>query len=145
MKVKAYITKYALTKGIEVVDGITAKECPEMLTVTAGAYRSHYHGDDWHTTPEAAIKRAELMRKNKVNSLKKSLAAVRDVKFVVPDEVLEPVYPGPDLREDDFVFTPEGEMAQVYCVTEDNGVMTTKGTFCASVLRRAKKGGSDAT
>lgn len=51
---------------------------------------------------------------------------------------LAPVYPGPDLMCGDFVYTPDGQKAEVYNATVDDGVFTSQGQFCASVLRREK-------
>ena len=78
---KAYTTKYALTKGIEVVDGSVSPDYPEMLTVTAGGYRTHYHGNDWHTSFRAAYLRAEVMRQKKMASLEKSIKKLRELRF----------------------------------------------------------------
>lgn len=53
----AYITKYALTKGIlerqvELRTGIS----PDMVVVF-GEWFEHYHGNDWHRTRAAAVER----------------------------------------------------------------------------------------
>lgn len=58
---------------------------------------------------------------------------------------LVPVYPGPDLKRGDVVYTPNGTRAEVYNISEDAGTFTSQGQFCASVLRREKKEQEDET
>lgn len=55
-----------------------------------------------------------------------------------PTPELVPVYPGPDLKRGDIVYTPSGRRAEVYNIDEDKGTFTSQGQFCASVLRREK-------
>ena len=79
-----WITKYALTQGIIECD---AKTClstvPDgsMIEKVGGNYMDLYHKPNWHETKEAAVARAELMRKKKIASLKKSIAAMEALKF----------------------------------------------------------------
>lgn len=83
--IKAWITKYALTHGIQVVD---AEVCGDGKMVAYGnkAYgRQYAHGKDWHTTPEAALARAEEMRKAKIASLEKSIAKIKAITFTAPN------------------------------------------------------------
>ena len=83
--IKAWITKYALTEGIEVVD---AEVCGEGNMIAYGnvGYGSQYaHGKDWHRTPEAALARAEEMRKAKISSLRKSIAKIEALTFKAPN------------------------------------------------------------
>lgn len=78
----AYISKYALTKGVqecEVEDCFSVS--PTMVVDREGPYRGYYHGNDWHRTREAAITRAEEMRTAKVASLEKQLARIRKLRF----------------------------------------------------------------
>ncbi len=78
---KVFITKYALTAGIQEVD---AEDCssiaPEMISV--GKY-SHFHGEgrEWHRTIELARLRAEAMREAKIVSLTKQIAKLEKMKF----------------------------------------------------------------
>ena len=78
-KIKAWVTKYALTTGIKLVDG-------EVCNGTMLSYDtySYAHGNDWHRTPEAALERAEEMRKAKIGSLRKSLAKMQRLEFKAP-------------------------------------------------------------
>lgn len=81
-KIKAWITKYALTKGIELVNG----EVCHAVSSGMLSYWGHAtaHGDDWHRTPEAALARAEKMRHAKIVSLRKSIAKMESMKFNAP-------------------------------------------------------------
>ena len=84
-KIKAWVTKYALTKGIEVVD---AEVCDGEGMISYGnvGYGSQYaYGKDWHRTPEAALARAEEMRKAKIASLHKSIAKFEVMTFEAPN------------------------------------------------------------
>lgn len=78
-KIKAWVTKYALSDGIKLVDGEVCHHISsEMLR-----YDNHgsAHGNDWHRTPEAALERAEEMRKAKIASLHKSIAKMQKLEF----------------------------------------------------------------
>lgn len=66
----------------------------------------------------------------------KIIAAAQDAKPRTPEPSLVPVYPGPDLKRGDIVYTPNGNRVEVYGITEDNVVYTSTEWFCASVLRR---------
>lgn len=84
---KIWVTKYALTEGIRTHDN--AKLCEGYTTrmVECGAgggggIVGYYHGDDWHTTEEAALARAEAMRLKAVAALEKKLAKLKKMKFV---------------------------------------------------------------
>ena len=85
-RIKAWITKYALTEGIEVVD---AEVCGDgdMISygnVGYGSQYAHGEGKDWHRTPESALARAEEMRKAKIASLRKSIAKMEAITFKAP-------------------------------------------------------------
>lgn len=78
--IKAWITKWALTKGI-ILTGraeVCADINPGMLDAGALGY---HHGHDWHRTEAAAVKRAEEMRIAKVASLKKQIAKLKAKRF----------------------------------------------------------------
>lgn len=78
--IKAWITTYALTKGIRVVEN--AEVCADISKVMldAGALGYH-HGCDWHRTEAEAIKRAGAMRDSKIASLEKRIATLRKMTF----------------------------------------------------------------
>jgi hypothetical protein len=82
--IKAWITKYALTTGIEVVDAEVCHSInSSMISYGAGGYL-YAHGKEWHRTPEQALARAEQMRYSKLNSLRKKMAALEHMKFTLP-------------------------------------------------------------
>lgn len=81
---KVWITKYALTQGIRVVEN--AKHCadisPNMIAVRhSGGLTEHFHGTDWHRTKEAAVEKATIMRYAKIMSLKRQIAKLESLKF----------------------------------------------------------------
>lgn len=85
---KAYITKYALTKGITVVEA-TAHENTNAITFKTGysmGYTQYIYKPDWHTTFSEARDRAEEMRQRKIASLRKSLAKMETLTFRNPIE-----------------------------------------------------------
>ena len=80
--IKAWITRYALTSGIHVVNAVVCHSVSStMITYHAGTA----HGKDWHRTQTDALERAEEMRKQKIISLKKSLKKLEAIVFIVPD------------------------------------------------------------
>lgn len=85
--IKAWVTTYALTQGILVVEGEVCHEINSaMLSYRSSGYEypMNAHGKDWHRTPEAALARAEEMRTAKIASLKKSITRLEALKFTVP-------------------------------------------------------------
>lgn len=78
----AYVTRYALSSGILKTEAVQSSSFPEMISDTKNRGRN-YHGKDWHRTPEAAIVRADEMRKAKIASLEKSITKLRKLKFEV--------------------------------------------------------------
>ena len=57
--IKVWITKYALTSGIEVFDGVV-HENEDMVAYGNVGYGDQYaHGKDWHRTYEDAVERAK--------------------------------------------------------------------------------------
>ncbi|HEU6436613.1 MAG TPA: hypothetical protein VE028_04115 [Nitratidesulfovibrio sp.] len=95
--VKAYITKYALTKGIKVVEGEVLpggllRVCDEMCGshVSHHPLLNHWHaychgeGREWHRTWHGALRRAEKMRAAKIKRLRAMIAKVESMEFTVP-------------------------------------------------------------
>ena len=85
-----WITKYALTFGIKTLDSEKADVTHDgYLTSRNGSMSSrnwedqyHFYGKkDWHRTKEEAIGRAEKMRIDKIESLKKQIAKLDKMKF----------------------------------------------------------------
>jgi len=90
-KFTAWITKYALTTGIDVVEAEWCNDISESMI----SYRSedsfrtglYAHGKEWHRTQEAAVARAEEMRLAKIANLRKQMAKLEHMQFVAPSKI----------------------------------------------------------
>lgn len=81
---EVYVTKYALTVGIE---RYVAKEAASDGGIALVSPRGVYfwgEGRDWHRTLESAVARAEVMRKAKIASLRRSIAKIEGLTFGEP-------------------------------------------------------------
>lgn len=83
-RIKAWVTKYALTDGIFVVDG-KVSDGYLLYLGHESVLTSFAYDDDWHRTKEAALARAEQMRMKKIAALRKQLAKLEAMVFVAPD------------------------------------------------------------
>ncbi len=79
-EITAWITKYALTNGIDIVRATVIND--KMIKYG----RIYAHGKDWHRTPEAAIEQANKMRIAKILSLKKQIAKLEGMVFTAPQK-----------------------------------------------------------
>lgn len=84
---KVWITKYALTRGIE---EITSDDVSRMLIEKngdlvmhrkSGMFPARYNTDNYSLDKESAIKKAEEMRKKKIESLKKQIDKLERIRF----------------------------------------------------------------
>lgn len=75
---KVWISKYALTNGIEEID---IREVGDGMVATLGPYTNYYLPGQWHETREAAVARAEVMRVAKLKSLRKSISEIEGMVF----------------------------------------------------------------
>jgi len=83
-----YITKYALSKGIqkyEVSENHIVSEDIEYshILIRGARYNEEYFKPDWHTNKEESLIQAELMRLKKISSLSKQIVKLRGLKFKV--------------------------------------------------------------
>jgi len=86
---KVFITKYALTAGIETIEAKHVTNChaKEMIEKIGDTERvdfpTYFHGKgkEWHETWEGAVKHAEEMRQKKILSVEKQLKKLRELKF----------------------------------------------------------------
>ena len=79
---RAYITKYALTWGIEEVEGEVTSDFSDVLVHGAQPYgRTYTHKGDWFTTREEAVTRCEELRKNKIASLERAINKLKGKVF----------------------------------------------------------------
>jgi len=80
-----WITKYSLTQGIIESEAEQCLDtCPSgsmILRKTPGNYNEFYHRPDWQQTREAAVARAEVMRKKKLASLRKQISKLEALSF----------------------------------------------------------------
>lgn len=76
-KLEVFVTKYALTKGVEAV--VVERSKPDDTMVSHGW--TYYHSGDWHIDRAAAVAKAEQMRQRKVASLKKQLTKLEATLF----------------------------------------------------------------
>jgi len=85
--IHVWITKYALTQGIFEIDAeecvTSTGECQNMIQKVGGAYSDYYHGEgrEWHRTEAAAKEHANKMVRDKIASLKKSIAKFEKLVF----------------------------------------------------------------
>jgi hypothetical protein len=82
---KAYITKYALTVGIQEVEVELSPDHPHYISwKEEGVWGSLYaygKGKQWHRTKDAALAKAEQMRLAKIESHKKSIKKLESLKW----------------------------------------------------------------
>ena len=81
---KAWISKYALTKGVFQIDARETQQSSMIADVTNGRSGIYYHreGRDWHRTEEMALAKAEAMRRARIASLKKQVRKLEDSRFL---------------------------------------------------------------
>lgn len=78
---KVYVTKYALTLGIqerEVKEGVN-----DSVIETSGFMpQTHYiEGKGWHRTIESAKREAERMRESRIKALEKQIEKLKGLTF----------------------------------------------------------------
>lgn len=78
---KVWITKYALTTGIEEVEAEVTESRGSMIQVTGRQFGTYYHKPFWHTSREEAVAHAELLRAKKLKSLRKAIAKLESLQF----------------------------------------------------------------
>jgi hypothetical protein len=79
---KVWVTKYALTKGIQEVE-VDRRE-DSQYCYSKDQWRVQYVGlgKEWHLTRDSAVTRANEMRRAKLSSLRKSFAKFEKLNFV---------------------------------------------------------------
>jgi len=76
---KAYITKYALSSGVDLKEGELYENYFKLSEKT---YSPLVGKNDFHQNPQDAILRCEEMRAAKIKSLKKQIAKLESLDFV---------------------------------------------------------------
>ena len=79
---KVWITKYALTKGVIETDGeLTSSDSVSVLNRDLSLPTHWFYKGDWHSDEQSAIKKAEEMRQKKIESLKKQIKKLEEMRF----------------------------------------------------------------
>lgn len=83
MEAKVFITKYALTKGIQEVKANITKSWPDNVRFASvyGFYTDFVVGRNAFIDKSEAVKQAEKMRLKRIESLKKQIKKLEDLKF----------------------------------------------------------------
>jgi hypothetical protein len=71
-------SKHALTKGLIFEE---AELVGYSMVRLASGYYLHGEGKEWHRTRARAVARAETMRARKIESLKKQIKRLEEIKF----------------------------------------------------------------
>lgn len=84
---KVWITKYALTAGVFIVDGTAhADSKTRMVSYTrVGHHKEYAHGRQWHTSYADAADQVAEMKAAKIKSLQKQLAKLEAMTIEVPE------------------------------------------------------------
>lgn len=80
-EITAYVTKYALTKGIFKVTGLLHKD--GRLAYKIDSFYSYLSPSEFFELKEVAIRKADGMRFKKIESLKKQIARLEKLNFEV--------------------------------------------------------------
>ena len=83
---KVWITKYALTQGIEEINSddfteFSIEDSGYLVLCKAGNLTKVYNKKDYSLNKESAIHKAEEMRQEKIASLKKQIKKFEEMRF----------------------------------------------------------------
>jgi hypothetical protein len=78
---KAWITKYALTDGIQEIECELAQTRPNMIVGVDKFRMSYFHKPYWHLTRDGAERHARVLQERKLISLRKSIARIEKLSF----------------------------------------------------------------
>lgn len=81
---KVYVTKYALTAGIQLVDVDVPRITEDPYRYSKERFPVQYGRGDWFHTFAEALANAEERKAARIASLKRSLAKVEKLKFPEP-------------------------------------------------------------
>lgn len=79
--VSVFVTKYALTKGIQTVAVCVLKYHPNTAYMPTRSQFFFGEGKEWHRTRESAIAEANRMRDAKIISLQEAIAKLDSTVF----------------------------------------------------------------
>ena len=77
---KVFITKYALTVGIQEAE-VEHSNCPGEVVKRERFGTTSFHAKEWYMDMNEAKVRAEVMRTAKINSLEKSIKKLNEMDF----------------------------------------------------------------
>jgi len=81
---KVWITKHALTEGIQEASDAEIAECAStMISVPSLGTFADFHGEgrEWHRNKASAIAKAEQMRVAKIAALEKAIKKLKAMRF----------------------------------------------------------------
>jgi hypothetical protein len=73
---RVYVTKYALTKGIQEYEGELVPGHPNMVKTPALIYKPF-----WHEKHKESVEHANLLRSRKLLSLKRKIIKLENLSF----------------------------------------------------------------
>ncbi len=83
-RVTVFITKYALTSGVKMMNGTIGRDTPSMVSGYNIFDNFHGEGKEWHRTWNDAHTRAEVMRLEKIASLRAQIKRLEAMTFTEP-------------------------------------------------------------
>lgn len=80
---KVWITKYALTQGLYLIDGYidARKDTMFVRTKISGGPPEYYNKPYWHKHKADALRHAHELRLKRVDALKRSITKIEGLKF----------------------------------------------------------------
>lgn len=77
---KAIITKYAISSGVNIIEGEQVNSNMKMFEEKRepGRMSNYFHGKDWHTDKQSAIDDVRLRFEKRRTSLSKALSKLDD-------------------------------------------------------------------
>jgi hypothetical protein len=88
---KVFITKHALTAGIEEAEVEVSPRSPDVVSCGEGYDKRYYHKPDWHKDRDSAISHAEQIRASRVADLLGEVARLKALRFWPEHWRLKPV------------------------------------------------------
>ena len=78
-----YVTKHALTAGVEEIEAEVLEHALEMIRSTGPSKPRIYYcdGGQWHRTRDGAVAKANQMRENKIKSLRRQIERLEGLVF----------------------------------------------------------------
>lgn len=79
---KAYITKYALSKGIFEIEA-ERSSIPDLIRTNSRGFFETFQreGINWHLSKDGAIEQAKRMRDNRIKALNKQIQKLNKLTF----------------------------------------------------------------